>query len=134
MQLASPSNRSPSAGLAVVDSMGRLPNQKRLPAMHRLFRQPAASTLAPAKITRFRNVSAGKTRRPAVPADRLHHLPVHALFPFHMNGDQRVRRWHQQQDVKKTARKSRKRQSGNRLKIAEKRLPVHEQPKRRQQG
>ncbi len=33
-------------------------------------------------------------------ADRLDHLPVPAVFALHMNRDQRMRRRHQQQDVK----------------------------------
>jgi len=50
-----------------------------------------------------------------------------------MNGDQRVRRWHQQQDVKKQPENHAK---GDQEQVEDrlKRLPVHEQPKRRQQG
>src|ERR1700730_12799320 len=78
MQMASPSNRSPSVGLAAVDSMAP-----------RRFKGASASNPAAARIT----------RRHTVPADRLHHLPMPALFPFHMNRDHRMRRRHQRQDV-----------------------------------
>lgn len=65
-------------------------------------------------------------------ADRLHHLPVPALFPFHMNRDYGVRRGHQQQDVKKQPENHAK-YDQDQIENRRKRLPVQKQPKRRQQ-
>ena len=47
--------------------------------------------------------SAGVTRRRAVLADRLHHFPVPALLPLHVDRDHGMRGRHQQQEVKKQA-------------------------------
>src|SRR5216684_5427842 len=86
--MASPSNR-PSVGLAVVDSMESW-RIKAFASHAQAFRKLGQRTPASARIT----------RRRAVLADRLHHLPMPALFPFHMYRDHCMRRGHQQQDVK----------------------------------
>ena len=43
---------------------------------------------------------AGVTRRRPVLADRLHHLAMPAVLPFHVHNNERMSRRHQQQDVK----------------------------------
>src|ERR1700694_2327572 len=75
---ASSSNRSPSVGLAVVDSMTGC-RIKAFASHAKAFRDQAASS-----------ASARITPRRAVLADRFHHLPMHALFAFHMHHDQRM--------------------------------------------
>ena len=64
-------------------------------------------------------------------ADRLDHFPMPALFPFHMNRDHRVRRWHQQQDVKNQP-ENRAKHDQDQIEDRRERLPVQEQPERRQ--
>src|SRR3979490_37532 len=110
MELASPANRSPSVGLAVVDSMAGC-RIKAFASHAQAFRQPAASTLAPAKITRFRHVSAenpaaGRTGGSPPPPAGACALPVSyerrsARAPMAPAAGR-----------EKTARKSRQRQSG----------------------
>jgi len=82
---------------------------KGLASHAQAFRKMAGFSPRPAWVTGFRRLSADNpvsaalariTRRRAVLADRLHHLPMPALFPFHMDRDHRMRRGHQQQDVK----------------------------------
>jgi hypothetical protein len=68
-----------------------------------------------------------------VPPDRLNHLPVPSVFPLHVNGDQRVRRGYQQQNVENQAENKAKHDQ-NEIEDCRKRLPVQQQPKRRQQG
>jgi len=60
-------------------------------------------------------------------ADRFHHLPVPAIFPFHMNRDQRMRRRHQQQDVENQP-ENRAKHDQDQIENRRKRLPVQEQP------
>src|SRR6478735_486116 len=66
-------------------------------------------------------------------ADRLHHLPVPALFPLHMDRDHRMRRRRQPQDVKNQPQ-NRAKHDQDQIENRRKRLPVQEQPERRQQG
>src|SRR5260370_32705634 len=88
MLSASPSNRGPSVGLTAVDSMAG----GRIKALCTgLFRKaPGPRDPGSARIT----------RRRAVLADRVYYLAVPALFPLHVNRDDRVRRRHQQENVK----------------------------------
>src|ERR1700736_4694298 len=72
------------------------------------------------------------TRWRPVPADRLHHFPVPPLFPFHMDRDHRMGRGHQQQDVKNQPENPAKHDQ-DQVEDRRKRLPVQEQPQRRQQ-
>src|SRR6202163_1706084 len=72
------------------------------------------------------------TRWRPVPADRLHHFPVPPLFPFHMDRDHRMGRGHQQQDVKNQP-ENRAKHDQDQVEDRRKRLPVQEQPQRRQQ-
>src|SRR5260370_891734 len=73
------------------------------------------------------------TPRLAVPADRLHHLPVPAVFSLHVDRDHRVRRGHQQQDVENQPEKRAKHHQ-DQVEDRRKGLPVQEQPERRQQS
>ena len=71
--------------------------------------------------------SARITRRRAVLADRLHHLPVPALLAFHVNRDHRMGRGHQQQDVENQPENQTKHDQ-DQVEDRRKRLPVHQQP------
>jgi hypothetical protein len=115
MLFASPSNR-PSVGLAVVDSMAT--GQIKAFACH-----PTRFSAAGPRLPALARIP----RRRAVLADRLDHFPMPALFPFHMNRDHRVRRWHQQQDVKNQPKMTQK-TIRIRLKIAEKGCPFSSRP------
>jgi hypothetical protein len=59
-----------------------------------------------------------------MPADRVNHLSMHPLFPFHMNCDHRMRRRHQQHQAN---------DDQNQIENRGKWLPIQEQPKRRYQ-
>jgi hypothetical protein len=59
--------------------------------------------------------------------DRLHDLPVPAVFPLHVYGDQRMCRGYQQQDVENQAENQAKHDQ-NRLKIAENGCPFSSSP------
>ena len=90
--------------------------------MHRLFgnsRNPKwlATALGPI------------SRRRAVLADRLNHLAVPAVLPSHVNRNQRMRRRHQQQDMKNQPENQAKHDQ-DQVEDRRKRLPVEEQPER----
>jgi len=69
------------------------------------------------------------TRR-TVLAYRLHHFPVTPLLPLHVNRDQRMRRWHQEQNVKNQPEKQAKHDQEE-VEERRKGLPVQEQADRR---
>src|SRR5258708_4384975 len=73
------------------------------------------------------------TRRRAVLADRLDHLPVPAVLPLHMHRNDRMRRGHQQQDVENQP-ENRAKHDQDQVEDRRKRLSVQEQPERRQQS
>src|SRR6185437_4492837 len=91
MLSASPSNRSPSVGLTVVDSMTEH-RIKAFASYAQAFREKPQSQGVSAPLGPV-------PQRRAVLTDRLHHLAVPAVLPLHVNHDQRVRRGHQQQDM-----------------------------------
>jgi hypothetical protein len=67
-----------------------------------------------------------------MPADRVNHLSMHPLFPFHMNCDHRMRRRHQQQGVENQP-EDQANDDQDQIENRGKWLPVQEQPKRRYQ-
>src|SRR6476619_2781815 len=125
MLSASPSNRSPSVGLTVVDSMAGS-RIKGFASYAQAFREKPQSQ-------RVRDGLGAISRRRAVLADRLHHLAVPAVLPLHVNRDQRMRRGHQQQDVENQPENQAK-YDQDQVEDRRKRLPVQEQSERRQQG
>ena len=78
-------------------------------------------------------LSARVPRRRAVLADRIHDLAMPALLPFHVNRDDRVGRRHQEKNVKNQPENHAKHDQ-DQVENRRKRLPVQEQPERRQQG
>src|SRR4051812_10836153 len=125
MLSASSSNRSPSVGLTVVDIMaGR--RIKAFASYAQAFREKPQS----------QGVSEGL--RPVagqgpVLADRRDHLAVPAVLPLHVDRDQRMRRGHQQQDMENQAENQAKHDQ-DQVEDRRKRLPVQQQPERRQHG
>jgi hypothetical protein len=67
-----------------------------------------------------------------VPADRLDHFPVHALFPLHMDRNHGMGRRHQQQNVKNQPENQAKHHQDH-VENRRKWLPVQQQADRRQQ-
>src|SRR5512138_1043581 len=125
MLAASPSNRSPSVGLTVVDSMaGR--RIKAFASYAQAFREkPQSQGVSEA--------SEAVSRRRPVLADRRHHLAVPTVLPLHVDRDQSMRRGHQQQDVENQPENQAKHDQ-QQIEDRRKRLSVQEQPERRQQG
>src|SRR5215212_1929836 len=124
MLSASPSNRSPSVGLTVVDSMPER-RIKGFASYAQAFREKPQSQRV--------STSGTIARRRAVLADRLYHLAVPPVLPLHVNRDQRMRRGHQQQDVENQPENQAKHDQ-DQVEDRRKRLPVQQQPERRQQG
>ena len=65
-------------------------------------------------------------------ADRLHHLAMAALLPLHMDRDHGMGRRDQEQDMENQP-ENRAKHDQNEVEDRRKRLPIEEQPKRRQQ-
>src|SRR5438045_3708974 len=105
-------------------------------AMATAMRATATVSIAEATLGMFKgpeasnSASARMSGRRAMPADRVNHLSMHPLFPFHMNCDHRMRRRHQQQRVENQP-EDQANDDQDQIENRGKWLPVQEQPKRR---